>query len=489
MDTSLPQPEKKVEHVIFMVHGMGPTIGNRGKYIMRVEQLRENIKEVLEVKFPEIEGSVEVIPLEWHNVLHDVVDIRMNSITLPTCPAVRRLNNDIVADVLYYFTNRHGQKIFDIVAKSLNAEYTAFMEKHPNYTGDFSIIGYSLGGVCVYDILSHQEEGFNAEGRDCLRFNVTELLFQPRNLFTFGCPMGAVMVMRDQTFGTYRLPEYCSLYNIFHQYDPIGYRLEPLIDIEYKSIPPVVLENFYDSRFPISMNSMIPNISLPSLNQAKEVFSRQMATVFGYTQIGAEVDVPKRVCSPLLQSDDNTSVKRRKTDPIEVIDLTQDPCQSQKASEWNQTQCKDNSEAEQSSTTQYFLDTVMYLAQKFSIVSTSPNDAPTDGNVDKTRDGLDEPIYEFEETVETVLGEFYSDIDGSSEKPASCVAEQPSDSDQARSVLFNECPELSHRIDYTLQDSFVHYVANEYLVGSRAHFSYWNHRDVAYHLLKKCFNK
>ncbi|ORY03356.1 hypothetical protein K493DRAFT_334281 [Basidiobolus meristosporus CBS 931.73] len=462
-------PENKVEHVFFMVHGMGPTIGNRGKYIMRVEQFRENIKEVVAAKFPEVQGSVEVIPLEWHNVLHDIVDMRMNSITLPTCPAVRRVNNDIIADVLYYFTNRHGQKIIDIVAKALNAEYEAFMEKHPYYTGEFSVIGYSLGGVCVYDILSHQEEGVNADGRDCLRFEVTKLLFKPRNLFTFGSPLGAVMVMRDQTFDTYRLPDYCELYNIFHQYDPIGYRLEPLIDTEYKTIPPVVLENFYDSRFPISMNSIIP--SLPSLNQAKEVFSRQMATVFGYTQ----VEIEKRASSSLLEQEDSDIPKRRK---MEVIDLTQDPNPAGESSESEQKQSSEMDDKEQSSTTRRFLGTVMYLAEKFSIISPTPLES-SEG----------EGLSELEDTVETVLGEFYSDIDGPPTEPVAFNEEVPEASSVDRAVLFNQCPDLSHRIDFTLQESFVHYVANEYLVGSRAHFSYWNHRDVAYHLLKKCFGK
>jgi hypothetical protein len=43
-----------------------------------------------------------------------------------------------------------------------------------------------------------------------------------------------------------------------------------------------------------------------------------------------------------------------------------------------------------------------------------------------------------------------------------------------------------HRMDYVLQpDSFMSMIANEYLVGLRAHFSYWTNKDFIWHMLRR----
>lgn len=45
---------------------------------------------------------------------------------------------------------------------------------------------------------------------------------------------------------------------------------------------------------------------------------------------------------------------------------------------------------------------------------------------------------------------------------------------------------LPYRIDYVLQpESFMDMIANEYLVGFRAHFSYWTNKDLLWHVLRK----
>jgi len=66
------------------------------------------------------------------------------------------------------------------------------------------------------------------------------LHFRPQHLFTLGSPISATMVFRGQRWKNYH-PVGIPFHNIFHFYDPVAYRIEPLIDSRYTSISPVVL--------------------------------------------------------------------------------------------------------------------------------------------------------------------------------------------------------------------------------------------------------
>ena len=45
----------------------------------------------------------------------------------------------------------------------------------------------------------------------------------------------------------------CSQYNIFHEFDPVAYRVEPLIDPRFAGVDPVGLQRF-DKSLPIKKN-------------------------------------------------------------------------------------------------------------------------------------------------------------------------------------------------------------------------------------------
>lgn len=141
----------------------------------------------------------------------------MADITLPTIPFLRSINNDYLADVLYLFTMQHGQFIADIVISELNAAYDNYIHHHPNFTGTINVVGHSLGAIILYDILSHQDDGFQEE----LGVRYADLHFRPRRLFSLGSPVGAVLVMRGQTLEKRVLTGNARFYNIYHPYDPL----------------------------------------------------------------------------------------------------------------------------------------------------------------------------------------------------------------------------------------------------------------------------
>ncbi|KAF9938892.1 S23-interacting protein, partial [Modicella reniformis] len=88
---------------------------------------------------------------------------------------------------------------------------------------------------------------------------VPKLNFKPHYLFTVGSPIGAVLVMRNLEWEDFHPPDDIIHHNLFHPFDPLGYRIEPLIDPVFARIPATLMTSYTTSQ------SLFPSISLPSL--------------------------------------------------------------------------------------------------------------------------------------------------------------------------------------------------------------------------------
>ncbi|EGF82464.1 hypothetical protein BATDEDRAFT_86649 [Batrachochytrium dendrobatidis JAM81] len=314
-----------IDHVCFVVHGMGQQWEGTGRFVEN-SSLRRTCEETALEEFIDKSLNVEWIGVEWHSVLHglDTVDRRIKTITLPTCSILRQINNNILADVLYYFTSFHGQTLVDIVTKSLNAAHAAFMKKYPDFKGKVALVCHSLGGIITYDILAHQpgapwehwrqqqkqrSHKYSAPvskqtpdahqlqdeskvlrsispANDKIQKNsqyssqvagshhethfeiiYPRLDFTPALLFTLGSPLPAVLVMRGQSLHHYRISKKIKFLNIFHLYDPMAYRMEPLLDERYIEISPVLLERPSSNRaFQLSYYQELISAYLPDLS-------------------------------------------------------------------------------------------------------------------------------------------------------------------------------------------------------------------------------
>ncbi|KAF9922512.1 hypothetical protein FBU30_007350 [Linnemannia zychae] len=297
-------------HVIFVVHGMGRQLEEFGNYERNVGYLVENTKTVLQSQFRDLETDVHIIPIEWHAKLHSMVDQRMSLASLRTVPKVRLVMNDYFADILYYFNNYYGAEIVRIIVDELNEAYSTFIARHPDFNGKIAIYALSLGGVAMFDILTCMDDddpddmtdkstnkakseaaAADNENKDSkiqstasapmvdtsmprkkkirkqdqpkFRSVVPKLSFRPNFLFTVGSPVGAVMVMRNLDWETFHPPDDIIHHNLFHPFDPLAYRVEPLIDPIFSAIPAVTLTSTGNSQlFPISLPSFA---SLPSI--------------------------------------------------------------------------------------------------------------------------------------------------------------------------------------------------------------------------------
>lgn len=210
-------------------------------------------------------GRIEVLPISWHNELHSEdsgIDEKVKAITLESISKLRNYTNETILDVLFYNSPVFCQSIMDTVGKSLNKIYTLFCERNPNFKGQVSLGGHSLGSLILFDLLCNQESpnGHRVKFKsDIMTSNTTpnrhksitsqpliiypQLKFNPASFYALGSPIGVFLTTRGifELGLDFRFPTCSGFCNIFHPYDPVAYRIEPLIHPDLTYISPVIV--------------------------------------------------------------------------------------------------------------------------------------------------------------------------------------------------------------------------------------------------------
>lgn len=151
-----------------------------------------------------------------------------------------------------YFTTRYRELMTQVISKEINRVYKLFINRNPDFKGQASIFGHSLGSMLAFDMLTLQPTDTIPIPRKLL----PPLLFPVQNFFAAGSPLGVILLLRgfkiasrktlthtQNVFSDIKSPSptsinFCypavdNLYNIFHKSDPVAYRLEPLIARHY----------------------------------------------------------------------------------------------------------------------------------------------------------------------------------------------------------------------------------------------------------------
>ncbi|KAM4590856.1 SEC23-interacting protein [Odontesthes bonariensis] len=156
----------KVDHLVFMVHGIGPVCDLRFRSMIEcVDDFRSVSLKLLHSHFKKsldehAISRVEFLPVRWHTALHGDatgVDRRIKKITLPSTGRLRHFTNETLLDVLFYNSPTYCQTIMDTVSLEMNRLYALFMERNPDYRGAVSVAGHSLGSLILFDLLSNQK--------------------------------------------------------------------------------------------------------------------------------------------------------------------------------------------------------------------------------------------------------------------------------------------------------------------------------------------
>ncbi|CAO3650923.1 unnamed protein product [Cunninghamella blakesleeana] len=283
------------DHLIFFIHGIGQQYEKYGRLEHHVSTMQKNTEQILQQQFPNHSLRIQYVAIEWHSIVHELVDMKMDQITLETVPKVRLATNHWLMDCLYYFSKPYGQSIINTVCQQFNNAYNQHIKTYPDFLdnrGQCHIVGFSLGGVIAYDIASKQwkpEDGLEPQMTSSdnnpylcyepYHIQVPTLDFPLKYLFTCGSPIGAGLVFRGLDYMYYRPPPRTKVYNIFHPFDPLGYRMEPMINRHYSSIHPVRLSRA--QRQPILPK--IPNLGIrPSLANAGSLITKARRTFWHY---------------------------------------------------------------------------------------------------------------------------------------------------------------------------------------------------------------
>ncbi|XP_056903627.1 SEC23-interacting protein isoform X2 [Takifugu flavidus] len=158
-----------VDHLVFMVHGIGPVCDLRFRSMVEcVDDFRSVSLKLLHSHYKKAVDEhgisrVEFLPVQWHTALHGDatgVDRRIKKITLPSTGRLRHFTNETLLDVLFYNSPTYCQTIMDTVAQEINRLYALFMKRNPDYRGGVSVCGHSLGSLILFDLLSNQKNGF-----------------------------------------------------------------------------------------------------------------------------------------------------------------------------------------------------------------------------------------------------------------------------------------------------------------------------------------
>lgn len=223
--------------------------------------------------------------------------VMIRDISLRTIPNMREFANDTLLDVLYFMSPEHHDVIIDIVTSEMNTVVDRF-RRLTSFNGRVSIVGHSLGSIIAWDILSHQvkvetkpgipdvpsqksidsiagymtpstemsyiygyepevtsQASYSSQMAGTMNLVTTrvpsyaypQLEFDADNFFLLGSPVAVFLMIRNQRkplAEDFALPGCRRVFNIFHPYDPVAYRLEPCIDPRNADIEPTIMTHW-----------------------------------------------------------------------------------------------------------------------------------------------------------------------------------------------------------------------------------------------------
>ncbi|XP_027992164.2 SEC23-interacting protein isoform X2 [Eptesicus fuscus] len=156
-----------VDHLVFMVHGIGPVCDLRFRSIIEcVDDFRVVSLKLLQTHFKKALDDrkisrVEFLPVHWHSSLGGDatgVDRNIKKITLPSIGRFRHFTNETLLDILFYNSPTYCQKIVEKVGMEINRLHALFLSRNPDFKGGISVAGHSLGSLILFDILSNQRD-------------------------------------------------------------------------------------------------------------------------------------------------------------------------------------------------------------------------------------------------------------------------------------------------------------------------------------------
>eukprot|EP01137_Pigoraptor_chileana_P034859 Opistho-2@28032 len=371
---------RHVRHVVLVVHGIGQKLDAYCNIVDDVNALRQAANAVAPVHFAEEWGKsrVEFLPVQWRRGLTLPGDGKgegevagVEDITLDGIRTLRNILNGTMLDILYYMSQRHLRWIVDRLVRELNDIYGKFVARNPSFLlngGTVSIIGHSLGSVIVFDILCAQQRpqhapvNTTASSADPLGDAVAQeiallearlaalrdrqkaagtpvaddaegsadhvmdhvqvtpigrLTFPVHTMFALGSPLGCFLTLRGLVLGRPGARPLCDrVYNVYHPYDPVAYRLEPVIsrrlmDVRAEFVP----YHKGGKRIHLEIQDLGQNIT-DRANQISQTFMASVTSIRGTLSRAFRIGGDGAVLAQQQVADDPAEAQR---EPIELL--------------------------------------------------------------------------------------------------------------------------------------------------------------------------
>lgn len=278
--------DRSVSHLVLVVHGIGEALYNRQndplmgsmRFRGNCDLFRENLNTcLLESNDKTMKGRIEVLPVEWAECIHNnTLDRRMESVTIPNLASVRDFANLALSDVFLYTQSDIKERISKFMSIRIKNIVKKFISKHQGENPVVTFVGHSLGSVVLYDLFNGRARRLSSQPSDSLTTHNSDQarpvsplpvdddeMVRPAALFFVGSPLSMFQTIRDPSVSesarhVMDLP--CRIFNIFHPFDAIAYRIEPLVDARMKDIDPVVVPHRGGHRVHVALRKSVLEI-------------------------------------------------------------------------------------------------------------------------------------------------------------------------------------------------------------------------------------
>ena len=275
--------------LILVIHGIGQKLSERVEsfhFTHAINAFRRQINvelnaEAVKPWLRQDLGGIMVLPINWRSTLKledggpepdpnrrqgagdpTKNEFTLKDITAESLPAVRNLISDVMLDIPYYLSH-HKPKMIEAVITEANRVYRLWCYNNSGFheSGRVHLLCHSLGSVMALDILSKQPtkipQQVHYPGKIGSRIRGDRLEFDTKSLFFCGSPAGFFLLLnrapllprkgRDKPdadgedanngitgeAGTFGCLAVDNLYNIMHYIDPVAYRLNACVDVDY----------------------------------------------------------------------------------------------------------------------------------------------------------------------------------------------------------------------------------------------------------------
>ena len=219
--------EQPCSHLILIVHGIGESLFSRDDIAWpSFLECTDFVREIgWDLSSTRTQGKCEFIPIEWYaQCATKKREVRRAN--LPSVPKIRAFCNEVVLDALMFLTPRWRNVILDAVVERMASTVSTFLSYNPEWSPErVSVVGHSLGGVILFELLS----ALNLSKEQ-------ELPFTPLNFVALGSPAAYMLDTAEESpdwlntrLARMKLQRRGFFRNCFHPNDPIAYRMEPCL--------------------------------------------------------------------------------------------------------------------------------------------------------------------------------------------------------------------------------------------------------------------